>query len=161
MGTVWDALTSTEQDVAVTLATDYLDNRRQFPYRGLRLTSGQALQWPRAEAVDDDGNALEGVPALLLRAHGEVCGVLASRKDSRGLTPLSLQPIRARGGQIIQQSGAGFSQTFAQNAPVEEQIAAVLGLLEPLLTVRNMPQAGPLTLVDAADPFLIAFDPEP
>jgi hypothetical protein len=157
LGTVFSALTSTEQDTCAVLATDYLDNQRRYRYRGARLVATQALAWPRTNVVDDDGFPITGVPSLLLRAHAEVCGVLAVRKATRGLTPQALQPVLARGGKILSQSGAGFSQTFAADAPSEDRLVMVDGLLRTLLTSSD---DGLLPTFTSATDDLTAFDVE-
>ena len=157
LGAVWSALSSGDQDAAAVLATDYLSNGERFLYRGSRLTAAQALPWPRLNAVDDDGFALTGIPPVLLRAHAEVCGVLAVRKATRGLTPQTLQPVLARGGKILSQSGAGFAQTFAPDAPSEDRLVMVVGWLRGLCT---QPTQGMLPTCTFATDDLTAFDPE-
>jgi hypothetical protein len=154
LSAAWSALSADEQDIACVLATDYLDNAERFVYRGARLVATQALAWPRRVVLDDDGYAVTGVPTLLRRAHAEVCGVLAVRKASRGLTPQALQPILARGGRVVSQSGAGFSQTFASDAPSEDRLVMVHGWLKPLVTSPRDPVALSITFnTDGATPF--------
>ena len=154
LGTTWTTLSVAEQDIACVLATDYLDNRERFQYRGARTIDTQALQWPRIGAIDDDRMPLQGVPVLIRRAHAELCGVLASRAGASGLTPQVLQPALARGGQIVSQSGAGFSQTFASNAPTETTYVALVGLLKTLLTNTSNAVLPYMTFVDDAHAFL-------
>lgn len=157
LGAVWNALTDAERDIACVLSTDYLDNAERFVWRGTRLIAGQALAWPRTNAIDDDGRALIGLPVALLRAHSEVCGVLAARKASKGLTPQALQPVLGRGGRIVSQSGAGFSQTFASDAPSEDRLVMVHGLVKPLVTTTADVRLG---LFSFGTDDLTAFDPE-
>lgn len=156
----WVALSSTEKDIACVLATDWLENLKRLVWRGARLTAGQALSFPRIDVVDDDGFTLSAapLPLRLRNAHAELCGILASRKASRGLTPQSLQPIRARGGKILSQSVAGMSQTFAADAPVEDELVSVIGMLAPLLTEDSSRFAHPSFVYNTDD--LTVFDPD-
>lgn len=83
---------------ALVRATDYLDQR--YPWKGSRLTSEQALQWPRACAYGEPtfeapcGVTLDGVPAQVVRA----CYELASRAISADLAP---DPTVDASGQTV------------------------------------------------------------
>lgn len=53
--TIWAAFTVAEQQAAIVRATDYVDKRFGIRFRGDRVTRDQALEWPRLNAIDNDG----------------------------------------------------------------------------------------------------------
>ncbi len=72
--TAWTAETVTDEmkQFALMRATAYIDSRWQGQWRGTRLLSTQALQWPRSEAYDNDDFALTGVPSYLAKLTCEI-----------------------------------------------------------------------------------------
>lgn len=54
---VWTdvGVTDTQRQAAIVRATDYIDKRFGRRFRGERKLKGQALEWPRLTAFDDDG----------------------------------------------------------------------------------------------------------
>lgn len=49
----WDALSTTEKQQALIKGTDFLEATYRSSWKGYRVTSTQALSWPRAEVVAD------------------------------------------------------------------------------------------------------------
>lgn len=55
-----DALDTAASEAALRLATDYMQQVYQDRWLGVRLTYGQALDWPRAYANRSESNAVQG-----------------------------------------------------------------------------------------------------
>lgn len=70
----WTAAADADKEEGLRLATQYLDTTYGGRWRGLRANDTQALAWPRDNAVDDDGYAIddESVPARLEDACSEL-----------------------------------------------------------------------------------------
>lgn len=68
--TAWSGGDSVKQ-AAIIRASEYVDKRFGGRFRGYRQDSGQALEWPRLDAEDDDGYLLQGVPFQLKKAVAE------------------------------------------------------------------------------------------
>lgn len=52
---LWTAATNEVKEKALRLATQYLDVRYNGRWKSFRTNETQALAWPRAYAIDDDG----------------------------------------------------------------------------------------------------------
>ena len=63
--------TDTEIQASAIRATDYMDKRFGRRFRGWRRKRSQGLEWPRTDAVDDDGFLFDDLPPALLKAHAE------------------------------------------------------------------------------------------
>lgn len=50
----WTPLSTAVKQACIIRATDYVDKRFGARFRGFRKTTGQALEWPRLSAFDDD-----------------------------------------------------------------------------------------------------------
>jgi len=61
--TAWAAATTAAQEIALRRAAQYIDHR--FRFRGERLDSDQALEWPRVGYEAD--NRLEAWPVAALK----------------------------------------------------------------------------------------------
>jgi hypothetical protein len=72
--TTWAAATTAGKEAALRIATQYLDVTYGHRWRGVKGSSTQALSWPRDNATDDDGFAIddESIPVNLERATAEV-----------------------------------------------------------------------------------------
>ena len=68
--TKWAGTTAVKQS-AIIRATDYVDKRFRTMFRGSKGSSGQALQWPRVNAADDQGFWFTGLPTALKKAIAE------------------------------------------------------------------------------------------
>lgn len=69
----WTAASTSAKELAIRQGTAYLDNRYRSRWRGRRMHDTQALAWPRAYAVDDDGYGVESdiVPSKVKDATAE------------------------------------------------------------------------------------------
>ena len=82
-----------QKEAYLRKATEYLDNRYGDAYQGARVTTTQALGWPRAYAVVDGVEVAEdALPTQLIRATCEVALLLAQGVD--------ITPVLERGGRI-------------------------------------------------------------
>ena len=68
--TKW-AATDGLKEAAVVRATDYVDQRFGNLFRGSKGSDAQALEWPRYDAVSDNGYYFEDVPVHLQKAVAE------------------------------------------------------------------------------------------
>ena len=82
----WTEFSLAEQQQGVIRATDYIDKRFGRRFRGLREAKDQGLEWPRFDAVDDDGfllSSVDEIPRQIQKACAEyalralLCGVLS------------------------------------------------------------------------------------
>lgn len=64
----WAAASSGDKQTALVRATDYIDKRFGIRFKGVKESSDQGLEWPRAGAVDNDGYVFDDVPRNLEKA---------------------------------------------------------------------------------------------
>lgn len=64
--TAWAALTAANKEIALQIATEYIDNI--FRWKGIKSTATQALNFPRARLFDNDGYEISGIPVRLKQA---------------------------------------------------------------------------------------------
>lgn len=66
----WTAATTSAKELAIRQGTAYLDNLYRLRWLGRRFSDSQALSWPRAFVVDEDGFAIAAyfIPTRLKRA---------------------------------------------------------------------------------------------
>lgn len=81
----WSALSSLQKEVAIVKATDYVEQRWGAVVRGVRLTTTQALHFPRY---------VEGMPSALIKA---VCEY--ALRASKG--PLAPDIESTASGQVV------------------------------------------------------------
>lgn len=74
-----------QKERALIEATAYVE--RTFNFRGERLTTTQALSWPRRDAIRNDGTSAEGVPDEVKEATALLAGFILAEV---GITPESL-----------------------------------------------------------------------
>ena len=82
-------------EAALIKATDYIDS--MFDFRGCRMTTAQALEFPRSLASYDDGRRISGVPIEV----EEACNEYALRSLSSELAP---DPTYSPSGAIVLES---------------------------------------------------------
>lgn len=82
----WAGLNVGEKQRYAILASDYVDLRFGPRFRGYRRGTTQGLEWPRLDAVDDDGHLLQGVPNLLQKAVAEYA-LIAARQGELAPNP--------------------------------------------------------------------------
>lgn len=124
--TAWTG-TDAVKEAALVRATAWLDGRYLSRWPGVRYTSTQALEWPRAGAVDCDGNELSAmVPAALKNA---LCEAALKELVKAG----SLSEPDNGNGAIIAETEGGMSRTYARGVPpVSPAIFGMLGrILRP------------------------------
>lgn len=103
--------TSTNKETAIVRATDYLDGR--FIFIGDKTTVQQRTAWPRASAVDREGNVRGGIPFEIKEATCEYA--------FRALTvPLNPDPVRDATGQIVQSKSESVG-------PISESVSYIGG----------------------------------
>ena len=94
----WLALASeTIREQVARKATRVLDS--EYRFRGVKGTAGQALEWPRLDARDDDGYAYESnaVPTRLKQALAQLCA-------AGSVTGADLQPDQTTPGTVESES---------------------------------------------------------
>lgn len=124
--TTWAALTTAVKEANLRIATEYL-SRYTGKWRGLRVKTTQALDWPRSEVcVDNVVIAYNVLPGQLVRA---VCE-LAAKVVSGSL-------IVDESAQVVSESIGPISTTYAQGARQQTRYAYVDALLAPLLRAGN------------------------
>lgn len=104
------------------LATDYVDT--VFRYKGVRLLSGQAREFPRTTLIDDSGYEITGVPARVVRATCELA--------FKGITE-DLYVDLDRGGRVTSESVGPISVSYAADAPAGKTFRFAENLLKPYI----------------------------
>lgn len=116
-------------------ATTYIDAR--YRYKGARLRSVQALEFPRASLVDWSGHLVTGVPRRVAHA----CSELALKALAE---PLYVD--LDRGGRVKSESVTGaISTTYADDAPEGKVWTVADNLLKQYTrdnTLRGVPEYG-------------------
>lgn len=67
----YSSFSNTQIEQALVRASEYVDKRFGPLFRGFRRSKGQGLEWPRLDAIDNDGFLLDGVPLNLGKAINE------------------------------------------------------------------------------------------
>ena len=132
--TTWGAADTDNKEGALREATDYVDSVYGPFYRGQRAGYVQGLQWPRTNALSDDGYALPDLPTELQKA---VCELAVRALSS----PLSSDA--ARGGRVKRNKVEGaVEQEFFEGAPTETKYGVIAGMLNSILdgSQNNNPQ---------------------
>lgn len=139
----WTGATDDQKAAALVMATRLIDTQYQF--NGTRVTTAQALQWPRARCPDPDGldvviSALQAiptrtvpynvVPAVVMQATCETARALLI--EDRTANPL---------GEGLKFTGMGAGQTSfdkSDRRPIIPYVAqAMLGKFGSLLLARS------------------------
>ena len=68
----WNTATEQQRSEALMQATTWIDQNYGTRFVGLRSTSAQPLEWPRAFAYDRDGYEISGIPPALKKATAEM-----------------------------------------------------------------------------------------
>lgn len=92
--TAWDNLETEAKQAAIYRATDYVEARFGRRFRGIKLTTTQALAFPRSALYDDEGTEVEGIPDRFKQAVAEY----AYRASSADLWN---EPYRDPKGRIV------------------------------------------------------------
>lgn len=121
-------------DQAIIRATTAIDALYGSRFPGARKNGrGQALQWPRTEAYDADGEeiASDEIPDEVIKATCE----FAVRELAE---PGSTMPDLERGGAIRALRAGSVSIEYAGNATARTVYSIVDGILATLLKARDM-----------------------
>lgn len=90
----WAQAAIIDREAALVRATDYIDRRWGPRMLGRRLSSAQALEWPRTHVWDEFGTLRAGVPREIRMA----CAEYALRALSDSLAP---DPVLSANGRIV------------------------------------------------------------
>ncbi|CAB4122334.1 hypothetical protein UFOVP32_8 [uncultured Caudovirales phage] len=118
LGSTADAVLETK----LRLATAYIDTN--FRYKGVRLVSEQALEFPRDNLYDWSAYLVTGVPGRVAKA----CAELAFKS----LTD-SLYQDQDRGGKTVSQTVGPVSVSYAADAPTGTVYQFASNLLAPYI----------------------------
>lgn len=129
----WAAATTEEKEGALREASAYLDAVYGLKFRGYAASSDQGRAWPRVEALDNKGFAIEGLPAVVKVA----CMELAGRAVSAPLVPDyeytgAVKSVMNRVGPISE------SIEYANAARLSPKYGVVEGILAPVLRTSVM-----------------------
>lgn len=104
--TAWTG-TDAEKEAALIRATEFLDGRLFCRWPGLKYSTTQALEWPRIDALDSDGEDIsESVPAGLVKATCEAALVEIASPRGLGASP-------NENGTLLAETEGGQSKTYA------------------------------------------------
>lgn len=119
--TVWLALTTAQQEVALRKSTDYMEAVYSQRWAGIRTTSTQALSWPRYNVFVNGFVVLSSsVPRAVINA----CSELALRAAAGELlSDTTQQKTRTKVGEI--------EVEFDKYSPQSQQFLAITALLQP------------------------------
>ena len=116
--TAWTG-SSTVKEQAIVKATDYVDTKFGASFRGIPLVSDQALAFPRADLLDAQGNAIEGIPEKFKKAVAEYAlrALTASllpdpTVDESGMRLKSKKEVVGPIEESLEYSGGGAIYTF-------------------------------------------------
>lgn len=130
--TSWAALTTAAKEVALRLATDYMMQTYRERWNGTRVTSTQALDWPRYMVpIKDSPGTYRALPAyygytLVPTEIQAACAILALKTLTTELAP-DIQPPTAH------ESVGSISVSYVPGARQTVRYQAVDHLLSPML----------------------------
>lgn len=120
----WASLTQLQKEIALRKATDYMQQQYGGKWSGIRLSSAQALDWPRSN-VRRDGYELASAP--LPREVVRACCELALRASTSALSTDA-------GPQVVREKVGAIEVEYANGARQQIKFAAVDNLLRPLMS---------------------------
>lgn len=107
----WTGIDSLKEQ-AIVRATDYIDQRFGQKFRGFRRTKGQALEWPRLDAFDDDDfaySSVDVIPRQLQKACAEYAlramDIIQLAPDPQ--LPFSTRDVTAEGSTQLSSAEVG------------------------------------------------------
>jgi hypothetical protein len=124
----WALLTTGQMEEALRRATDYMVQAYRGAWKGFRVSSSQALDWPRANVAITDGPygtavALTVVPQEVKNA----CAEFALRAAS-GVLAADLEQ------QTLSESVGALSVTYDKSSPQYARYRAIDMMLQPYLS---------------------------
>lgn len=136
--------TSAEIQAHIIRASDYVDKRFGRRFRGERIKSQQSMEWPRVNAITDDGYHFSGVPEQLKRAIAEY--TLISLNLDRNLAPMPAPdfPIQdPETGEVTNVSEGRITAKTEKVGPIEESTEYSDGSQRIMTGTGNMSQQIP------------------
>jgi Putative DnaT-like ssDNA binding protein len=121
--TAWTG-TDPVKEAALIKATQFIDGRYRNRWKGIPLTSVQALCWPREDIYDERDEEIVGIPQRLKNAVSEAA--------LRALTE-DLNPDLERGGRIKREKIGPIDTEYADNALARTSIPMITDLLSGYL----------------------------
>lgn len=116
--------TDAVKEAALIKATQYIDGRYRKRWKGIILSSTQALCWPREDIYDERDEEIEGIPQLLKYA---VCeAALKALTDD-------LNPDLERGGRIKREKVGPIDTEYMSTAPARTSMPVISDLLSGYL----------------------------
>lgn len=129
----WAAVATTElKEEALVRATDYIDKRFGLNFKGVKQSSDQGLEWPRAGAVDNDGYVFEDVPRPLQKATAEYAVRALSATLAPDNTNKGVKIVRKKVGPIETENelSTPTSTSIVSQASIKEYPEADLWIQE-------------------------------
>ena len=129
--TAWAALSNDLKEQALRRATIFMGQYYRLLWKGYRVLSTQALDWPRYEVeIPDLGVpntiAHDTVPNLVVQANAELA-LIASTTD---LNPALTQ-------QVLSKQVGPIKVVYDQSSPQAKRFPAVYDILKPLLSISS------------------------
>ena len=113
----------TQIQAAIVKATDYVEKRFGRKFRGYKLSSAQAMEWPRGDAYDDSGHAFQDVPRQLKKGVSEYA--LLSLQLGRDLAPVpgvGYPIVDPETGETTNEGGGSITKKKEKIAVIEEAV---------------------------------------
>lgn len=124
---LWSTLTTTDKESALRRATKFMQQFYRMQWKGTRVLSTQALDWPRYDVQVPDLGYLnviypDTVPDLVVQANAELA-LLAAGGDlnpnlSQAVTSVTVGPIK---------------KTYDPTSPQQKRYVFITDILRPLL----------------------------
>lgn len=111
-----------QQDKLLLRASEWIDAR--FRFRGTKQTATQVRAWPRAQVLDEAGEAITGIPQAVIQVTIELAILLAEDEEAAEQA-LGISPA------IVQQKAGGVEVRFADGKG--ETHGRLYHLLQPYL----------------------------
>ena len=89
----WRAFSSKERSAALIQGADYLDQKFRRAFKGLRFSSTQRLEWPRASVVDELGNPLDPLGGVAGSIPEEILNGSIEYAFEAASSPLAPTPV--------------------------------------------------------------------
>lgn len=112
-------LTQAQVEQSCVRATDYIDKRFGRRFRGWRESKSQGLEWPRIDAIDNDGYLLDLLPKQLRHATAEYA-LRAHYLGQLAPDPALQVPTRDTTGSGTTESAGQVRSKTEKVGPIEE-----------------------------------------
>lgn len=125
----WALLTQAQMEEALRRATDFIEQRYAMSWQGWRVSSSQALAWPRSGVVYDGVSVSSSIiPQSLINATAELALRAAAGELEEDLT---------RG--VLREKVGALEVEYDAKSPERKRYVAVENMLKPLfLNQSNM-----------------------